>query len=197
MLKVGITGGMGVGKSLVCRLFSLLGAPVYDSDARAKWVMQHHPVLRQELVTAFGPAAFDVVTGQLNRAYLAQTVFHQPDQLTLLNQLVHPRVQQDFTDWVAAQQNRPYVLKEAALMYETSAHQQVNCMIVITAPLPLRVTRIRQRDPHRTEAEIHAIMAKQLDEAEKIKRADYIIYNDEQQLVIPQVIGVHEQLTRN
>lgn len=195
MLKVGVTGGIGSGKSIICRLFALLGIPIYDSDARAKWVMQHHPDLHQELSATFGPAAFEAATGQLNRSYLAQLVFTDPLKLTLLNSLVHPRVKQDFIDWAtAAAKNAPYIIKEAALMYETEAHKQVNKMILVTAPVPLRLTRTRQRDSHRTVADIEAIMQKQLDDTEKIKRADFIITNDEQHLVIPPVLAIHAQL---
>jgi dephospho-CoA kinase len=194
MLKVGITGGIGTGKSIVSRIFALFGIPVYDSDARAKWVMHHHPELRQELIATFGTEVFDAITHQLNRPYLARLAFANPEQLTLLNQLVHPRVKQDFIDWAAAQQNAPYVLKEAALMYETEAHRQVTRMITVTAPLLLRQTRLIARDPHRTLTDIQAIMEKQLSEEEKIKRADFVIYNNDQQLVIPQAIAIHQQL---
>lgn len=194
MLKVGVTGGIGSGKSLVCRLFTLLGIPVYDSDARAKWVMQHHPDLHQELRAAFGPAVFDPATQLLNRSYLAKLVFPNPGQLTLLNSLVHPRVKQDFIHWAAAPTKAPYLIKEAALMYETEAHKQVDTMVLVIAPEALRLTRTLQRDPHRTAPDIRAIMQKQLDDAEKLKRADFIITNDEQHLVIPQVLTIHAQL---
>ncbi|MDQ3291096.1 MAG: dephospho-CoA kinase [Bacteroidota bacterium] len=194
MLKVGVTGGIGSGKSLVCRLFELLGIPVYDSDYRAKWVMQHHLGLRQELIDAFGPQAFDVSSGQLDRKFLAQLVFNNPEKLTLLNSLVHPRVKQDFTDWAAAQTNVPYLIKEAALMYETEAHKQVEKMVLVLAPVSLRLARTQKRDPHRTATDIEAIMQKQLDDSEKIKRADFLIQNDEQQLVIPQVLAIHDKL---
>lgn len=194
MLKVGITGGIGSGKSIISRLFELLGIPVYDSDFRAKWVMQHHLALRQELLGAFGPEAFDATTQQLNRAYLAQMVFSNPRKLALLNSLVHPRVKEDFNDWAAAQINAPYLLKEAALMYETEAHKQVHKIIMVTAPLSLRLARTLKRDSHRSLADIEAIVDKQLDESEKIKRADFIITNNDEEMVIPQVLAVHEQL---
>jgi dephospho-CoA kinase len=194
MLKLGVTGGIGSGKSLVCRVFALLGIPVYDSDSRAKWVMQHLSELQQELRNAFGPKAFDATTGLLNRSYLAQVVFQNPEQLAVLNGLVHPRVKQDFIDWAAAQTKAPYLIKEAALMYETEAHKQVDKMVLVTAPEALRITRTLRRDSHRTAQDIQAIMAKQLTDEEKIKRVDFVIRNDEQQLVIPQVIAIHYQL---
>lgn len=193
MLKVGITGGIGSGKSIVCRVFALLGVPVYDSDFRAKWVMQHDAGLQQELINVFGEKTY-TPTGQLDRPYLANLVFNQPEKLALLNRLVHPRVKDDFTNWVAAYQHHPYILKEAALMYESNAYQQVGKVITVSAPLNLRLTRVLQRDPHRLAADVQAIINKQLSEEERQQRADYIIYNDDQQPVIPQVLALHQDL---
>lgn len=193
MLKVGITGGIGSGKTVVCRIFALLGIPVYDSDFRAKWVMQHDPVLRQALTEAFGDQSYSEA-GVLNRPYLSKIVFNQPQQLTLLNSLVHPRVKVDFEAWSAAQQNAPYILKEAALMYESDAHKQVTKIITVSAPEAVRIARVQHRDPHRQIADIQAIMAKQLPEKERLERADFVLYNDDQQLVIPQVLALHEEL---
>jgi dephospho-CoA kinase len=193
MFKVGITGGIGSGKSIVCRVFTLLGIPVYDSDARAKWVMQHDVVLKDQLQQAFGEKVY-ATSGQLDRPFLSALVFNNPEKLALLNSLVHPRVKVDFEEWVAAQVNAPYLLKEAALMFESNAHQQVNRVITVSAPLEIRLARVLQRDPHRQAADVHAIIDKQISEDERQQRADYIIYNDDQQLVIPQVLALHQQL---
>jgi len=193
MFKVGITGGIGSGKSMVCRVFALLHIPVYDSDGRAKWAMQHDVVLKDQLQQAFGKAVYNA-SGQLDRPFLSALVFHQPEKLALLNSLVHPRVKVDFDEWAAAQVNAPYLLKEAALMFESKAHQQVNRVITVSAPLEIRLARVLQRDPQRQAADVHAIINKQLSEEERQRRADYIIYNDDQQLVIPQVLALHEQL---
>jgi dephospho-CoA kinase len=192
MLKIGITGGIGSGKSVVCRFFALLGIPVYDSDYQAKWVMGHDPVLRQELIHAFGEKVF-TAAGHLDRPYLAALVFNQPHKLAQLNALVHPRVKADFTAWSAAAQ-APYILKEAALMYETEAHKQVQRIITVAAPEALRVARVLQRDPHRQPAEVQAIIDKQLPEADRQARADFVIWNDDRQLVLPQVLAIHQQL---
>jgi dephospho-CoA kinase len=193
MLKVGITGGIGSGKSVVCQVFTLLGIPVYDSDYRAKWVMGHDPLLRGELIRAFGEKVYDA-GGHLNRPYLASLVFNQPRQLALLNSLVHPRVKADFTAWSAAAHQAPYILKEAALMYESEAHKQVQRIITVSAPEALRVARVLQRDPHRQVADVAAIIDKQLPEAERQRRADFVIHNDDRQLVIPQVLAIHQEL---
>ena len=192
MLKVGITGGIGVGKTVVCRMFELLGAPVYDADTRAKWVMHHDPVLKQELTDAFGPEAYDA-TGALNRPFISGIVFNNPERLAQLNGLVHPRVRLDFENWAAAHSAAPYLIKEAALMYESESWRQMDEMIAVYAPLEVRLKRLQQRDPHRTEADIKAIISKQLTEEEKMARANHIIYNDEQQLLIPQVLALHQQ----
>ncbi|WP_114777579.1 dephospho-CoA kinase [Botryobacter ruber] len=192
MLKVGITGGIGVGKTVVCRMFELLGAPVYDADTRAKWVMHHDPVLKQELTAAFGPEAYDA-TGVLNRPFISGIVFNNPERLAQLNGLVHPRVRLDFEKWAAAHAAAPYLIKEAALMYESESWRQMDEMIAVYAPLEVRLKRLQQRDPHRTEADIKAIISKQLTEEEKMARANHIIYNDEQHLLIPQVLALHQQ----
>ncbi|MBB6609476.1 dephospho-CoA kinase [Pontibacter sp. Tf4] len=193
MLKIGITGGIGAGKSIVCRLFALLGVPVYDADTRAKWVMHHDKALKQELTEAFGPEAY-TEAGELNRIYLASVAFHDPQKLELLNSLVHPHVGNDFTKWVEANQQAPYVLKEAALLFESGSWEQLDEIIVVAAPLDIRIKRTLQRDPHRTRHDVEAIIAKQLEEEEKIARAQHIIYNDDQQLLIPQVLQLHKLL---
>ena len=195
MRKIGITGGIGSGKSVVGRLFQVLGVPLYDSDARAKWVMAHDPDLRAALTAAFGPATFDAA-GQLDRPYLARVAFHDPAQLARLNALVHPAVARDFARWAAAQQQagHAYVLKEAALLYESGAYQQLDAIITVFAPLALRQARLLRRDPHRTPADVAAIMARQLSEEEKMRRADYVIHNDDQQLVLPQVLAAHGEI---
>lgn len=190
MLKIGITGGIGTGKTIVTRLFALLGVPVYDSDARAKWVMHHDAILRQELIAAYGPEAF-TAQGDLNRPYLASIVFNNPQRLAALNAIVHPRVRADFEGWARLHTNKPYILKEAALMYESDAWKQMDEIITVFAPMEVRMKRLQQRDAHRSEEEIKAIIEKQLSEDEKMKRAQHIIYNDEQTLLIPQVLELH------
>ncbi|NDK57275.1 dephospho-CoA kinase [Pontibacter fetidus] len=191
MLKIGITGGIGVGKSVVCRMFALLGIPVYDADTRAKWVMRYDEALKQELTAAFGPEAY-TPDGELNRIYLAQAAFHNPENLKLLNSLVHPHVGKDFTDWVESNQTAPYIVKEAALMYESEAWRQMDEIIAVFAPMEVRIKRLLQRDPHRTQQDIEAIISKQLKEEDKMARAQHVIYNDDQQLLIPQVLQLHE-----
>jgi len=168
-----------------------MGVPVYDSDARAKWVMHHDPELRHNLTHSFGPDVYDAA-GNLNRAYLAQKVFHNAAELAKLNGLVHPQVRKDFFRWLEAQDDAPYILKEAALMFESKAHTQVDYVLTVSAPSPLRIARTLLRDPHRSVAEVEAIIDKQLPEQERINRSQYVLYNDDRQLVLPQVVELHQ-----
>lgn len=195
MLRIGITGGIGSGKSVVSRVFGLLGIPLYDSDQRARWVMEHDTLLRDQLATTFGPDTYSP-TGKLNRSALARTVFTDPAQLARLNALVHPRVGEDFTRWATMRQaaGAPYILKEAALLFESGAYKTLDRIITVDAPLAVREARVLRRDPHRTAADIQAIIGKQLGEYERQQRAHYLIHNDDVQLVLPQVLALDAQL---
>lgn len=191
-LQVGITGGIGSGKSLVCRIFACLGIPVYDADSRAKVLMTTDGILVEQIKKEFGNLSFGA-DGSLNRTYLAAEVFSRPERLEKLNQLVHPRVAEDYQRWASGQQLAPYVIREAALMYEAGADKTVDRMIVVRAPEALRIQRVLQRDRNRTEDEVRNILNRQWPEEEKVKRADFLIDNDETQLVIPQVLSLHEK----
>jgi dephospho-CoA kinase len=192
MLRIGITGGIGSGKSIVSRLFHALGVPIYDADSRARWVMENDPELRQQLIAAFGPDTYDQA-GQLNRQVLAGSVFRNPELLARLNALVHPHVGTDFERWAALQQQagHAYVLKEAALLFEAGSYKQLDRIITVFAPLLVRQARVLRRDPHRSASDVQAIMAKQLSEEEKVQRADYVLINDDVQPLLPQVLALH------
>lgn len=195
MLKVGVTGGIGSGKSTVCRIFAVLGVPVYDADSRAKWLQTHDEHLRGQIVEHFGVSAY-LPDGMLNRTYMAAQVFNNPEKLQLLNSLVHPRVAQDSAQWLEQQQaaGKPYAIKEAALMIESGSYRQLDVLILVTAPDEVRIARVLKRDPHRSREEVAAIIGKQMPESEKMKYADYVVVNDGSQMLIPQVIGLHRQL---
>jgi len=197
MLRIGITGGIGSGKSVVCRLFQVLGVPVYDADSRAKWVMAHDAALRAELEQTFGAETFDA-EGRLNRGHLAQVAFNDPARLARLNGLVHPHVGRDFEQWAETQRQlgHAYIVKEAALLFEAGSYRQLDRVITVFTPLPVRQARVLLRDPHRTAADILAIVGKQLSEEEKQRRADYVLYNDDQQLLIPQVLKLDAEFRR-
>ena len=193
MLRIGITGGIGSGKSIASRLFHALGVPVYDADSRARWLMEHDAGLRQQLIAAFGPDTYDAA-GRLNRPVLAGAVFRDPALLARLNALVHPHVGTDFEQWASARQHagHAYVLKEAALLFEAGSDKQLDRVITVFAPLAVRQARVLRRDPHRSPADVQAIMSKQLSEAEKMQRASHVLINDDVQALLPQVLTLHE-----
>jgi dephospho-CoA kinase len=192
-LLVGITGGIGSGKSTVCKLFSLLGIPVYTADERAKWLMAQDPELRNQISNTFGEAAYSS-TGELNRTFLAESVFPNPEKIAQLNALVHPAVKKDFEQWIASQ-TAPYLIKEAALLFETGAAKALDYVINVSSPLRIRTARILLRDPHRSEEQVNQIINQQLPDEEKNELADFCIKNTDNKLLIPQVLEVHEQLS--
>lgn len=191
MKTVGITGGIGAGKSIVCRIFQVLGVPVYDADTRAKVLMNEHEAIKNRVVELFGPESY--LDGGLNRVHIGKIAFHQPELLEQLNHVVHPAVAEDFGIW-RNQQQSSYVLKEAALLVENGSYQALDHLIVVAAPEEIRTSRVLQRDTHRNLKDVQAIMERQTSEAEKAKVADWIIHNDGSQLVIPQVLELHATL---
>lgn len=193
-LKIGVTGGIGAGKSVVCRIFAALGVPVYDADSRARGLMTADPELVRQVKGHFGEAAY-TPDGLLNRVYLAEEVFANDQQLALLNSLVHPRVGLDFEKWMKQQGKVPYVIKEAALIFEAGSHKGLDAVVTVTAPEELRVRRTIIRDEHRSRKQIQEIMQKQLPEEERVNRADYRILNDDKTLIIPQVWRLHKSFT--
>ncbi|MGF6850051.1 dephospho-CoA kinase [Chitinophaga sp. W3I9] len=190
MLKIGITGGIGSGKSTVSRIFELLGVPVYYADDRAKDIMVRDPELAAQVKHHFGEEMYDA-RGALNRKLLGNIVFNDKDKLALLNSLVHPATIRDSDNW-AQQQHTPYVLKEAALLFETESFHHLDQVIAVFAPQPLRIHRVMKRD-NVTRNEVLARMYKQIDETIKMRLSDHVIYNDEQHMVIPQVLDLHKK----
>lgn len=192
LLQIGITGGIGSGKSIICRIFQSMGIPVYDADSRARWIMNNHDILREEVKAEFGEEAYNQ-EGQLNRPYMAAQVFNSGDRVKKLNALIHPKVGADYLQWTKQHPEAPYLLKEAALMFESQSYLVLDKVITVYAPEEVRIQRVLNRDPHRSEAQIKAIFGKQLAEEEKIKRADFVVYNDDQKMVLPQVLELHAQ----
>ena len=195
-LKVGITGGIGVGKSVVALIFSKLGIPIYDADTRAKWLMANHADLIQEIKANFGEESY-LDNGEINRRYLAEKVFIDKSNIQKMNSLVHPRVGEDTLAWARECEGKfPYILKEAALLYESGGDKGLDKIIVVTASIEVRIARIQKRDPQRSKEEILGIISKQMPDEEKIKRADFLIYNDGETLLIPQVLRLHHLLLK-
>src|SRR5258708_12662948 len=172
-LQVGITGGIGSGKSLVCHIFLCLGAPVYDADNYAKNLMTTDALLVEQIKMEFGPESYNP-DGSLNRSYLSQVTFGHQDRMEKLNNLVHPPVASAYVNWAERHQHRPSLLREAALLYEAGTYRSVDKMIVVSAPERIRIQRVLVRDVNRTKEEIKAILKSQWPEEEKLKKADYI-----------------------
>lgn len=194
-MAVGITGGIGSGKSLISKIFEALGVSVYYADDRAKWLQIHDPKLIELIKKHFGSQAY-TEKGDLNRTFLAEQVFNNDEKLTLLNNLVHPRVAEDFQQWQEKHVDSPYVLKEAALLFETGSYKSLHKIINVNAPVELRIKRVMLRDIHRSRQQILAIMAKQWQDEERTKMADFNINNNESSLIVPEVLRIHRTLVR-
>lgn len=189
-LKIGLTGGIGSGKSTVAKMFELLNVPVYYADAASKRLYHTDTHLMASLKKHFGE---DIYTnGKLNRAKLAAIVFHDKAQLALLNSLVHPPTIRDAEEWLAGQ-TAAYVVKEAALLFESGSVAGLDYVIGVYAPVHLRIKRVRDRDGISRE-EVQARMQKQISETIKMRLCDFVINNGEQELVIPQVMALHQKL---
>ncbi|SKB55644.1 dephospho-CoA kinase [Dyadobacter psychrophilus] len=188
-LQIGITGGIGSGKSVVCKLFSCLGIPVYNADSRAKWLTNHNLQIIKSVVALLGSDAYDA-EGLYNTSYVSSLVFKNEDLLKKLNAIIHPVVMQDTADWVENHATSPYVVKEAAIMNKAGDRNALDFVVVVEAPLELRVSRILQRDK-RSEDEIRAIVKRQVSDEERKKVADFFINNDEESALIPQVLKLH------
>lgn len=191
-LKIGITGGIGSGKTFICKLFQMLGVPVYNADEEAKKLMNTDSRIREKLVAQFGQAVYK--DGQLDRAFLARVVFSDAQKLQILNSIVHPIVIQEAKDWAARQKTR-YSLKEAALLFESGSYKELDYTILVTAPLDLRVQRVMHRDGM-TEQQVRERISKQLSDEEKLQLADFVIVNDGITPLLPQVWTLHQKFLK-
>ncbi|MEG1606866.1 MAG: dephospho-CoA kinase [Mucinivorans sp.] len=190
MLKVGLTGGIGSGKSTVAAILQTLGVAVYYADDRAKFLMQH--TLRDEICHIFGREAFDS-NRLLNRAYIAQSVFSDSSLLCQLNSLVHPSVERDFEQWATEQHSAAYVVQEAAILVESGAYKKMDTIVVVLSPLELRVQRVCARDGLHAQDVLSRINS-QMSELERESYANYTILADETELLTPQVLALHRKL---
>lgn len=175
MLKIGITGGIGSGKSFICDKFAKLGVPVYNADERAKYLMHNDQEVRSQLTEFFGQEIFS--NNQLDRKLLASKVFNNKASLEKLNSIVHPAVQKDTENWLKLHQNQPFVIKEAALLFETGSYKQLDKTILVSADEDVRIARVMERDKVSKE-EVESRIKNQMDELDKMSLADYIINND-------------------
>lgn len=190
MLKVGITGGIGSGKSTVAAIFEILGHPVFYADAAAKQLMNSNTTIIKGIQSLFGEKSY--INGAYNREFVASVVFQDVEKLNALNQLVHPITIAAAEDWMQLQ-TTPYCLKEAALIFESHAEKKLDLIIGVYAPPAVRINRIMQRD-NISKEQVLARMRKQMNEDDKMRLCDYVIQNDETRLLVPQVIALHQLL---
>jgi dephospho-CoA kinase len=194
MFKVGITGGIGSGKTTICKIFELQNIPVFYADLQAREIMNTDEQLITEVKEVFGA---DIYTseGILNRSKLAKLVFNNASLLAELNSTVHPAVFRAFDKWVM-QQTAPYVIKEAALLFESGSFKDCDATILVKSPYNLKIKRVVDRDSI-AEADVVKRMAKQMDDSEKEKLCDYLLQNNEQELLIPQVLKLHHEFLKS
>ena len=190
MMVVGLTGGIGSGKTTVAKEFQKLGIPLYIADIEAKKLMQGSKIIKRKLIQLFGEEAY--LEGQLNRSFLASRIFGDDALLSKMNAIVHPKVKSHFERWLK-KQNAPYIIKEAAIIFENDLQAQYDYIILVTADIDERIKRLKRRD-NSSEEQIKAIMSKQMDDASKIKLSDYVIENNTLEALPEQVLKIHAQL---
>lgn len=190
MLKVGITGGIGSGKSTVCQVFETLGIPVFYADQAARYLMEHDAALIDSIKLLFGNEAYK--GSKLDRERIATIVFQKPGILEQLNAIVHPATLRYGKQWMEAQKS-PYAIKEAAIFFESGSYKDMDVMIGVHAPQTLRIFRTMQRDGI-TQEKVLERMSNQMDDDEKMKRCDHVIINDDHTAILPQVLNIHELL---
>ncbi len=191
MIKIGLTGGIGSGKSFVSKIFAELGIPVYNSDVEAKKLYIREDV-NAKMKEKFGQEVY-LSDGQINKVYLANIIFNDRKALDYVNSIIHPLVKEHFEQWLNKQDYAQYIIKEAAILFESGAYKEMDKIIAVTAPLELRIKRVMLRDKTDKEIVLNKI-EKQLPDEEIIKRSDFHIINDEQRALLPQILKIHEQL---
>jgi len=190
MVRVGLTGGIGSGKSTVAQIFEVLGIPVYYADIEAKRLMNEDPAIRSSIIKNFGEDSY--TNNSLNRKYISSIVFSDPAKLEILNSIVHPATKKDSESWMQ-RQTTSYAIHEAALIFEAKVNERLDYVIGVSSPQELRIKRAMERDKVSRE-EILNRMNKQFDEETKITNCDFVLINDEQQLLILQVVELNEKL---
>ena len=191
-VKIGITGGIGAGKSIVCKIFMSFNIPVYNADERARYLMNNDPRLISLIKKRFSEKAY--VNGKVDSTFLSTMVFNDDSQLKSLNEMVHPAVFSDFETWLHQHRKYEIIIKEAALLFESGSYAELDKVILVYCPLETRINRIIMRDPHRSRRDIEKIIERQMPDPEKKKMADFLITNDDLNPVIPQVLDILEKI---
>jgi len=190
-IKVGITGGIGSGKSFISRIFETLSIPTYDADKQAKELMNSDPEIKEKLIAAFGANTYNS-SGELDRPYLSDVVFKDEKKLKKLNDIVHPIVINHGNRW-GEKQKGPYSLKEAALLFESGSYKNLDYTILVTSPLELRIKRVMDRD-QTSRQQVESRISKQMSDQEKLPLADMVILNDGHTPLLPQIMDIHNFL---
>ena len=188
---VGLTGGIGSGKTTVAQIFKSLDVPVYNADEEAKLLMQNSTAIQQELINLLGEDCY--INGQLNRSFVASRVFTNPRLLEKINAIVHPKVATHFEQW-CSNQNAPYVIKEVAILFETNTQHLFDFIITVTAPVETRIQRVMDRD-HKSKKEVMSIMNNQLPDSEKINQSNFVIFNEEISDLEDKSVLIHNKIT--
>lgn len=191
MLKIGLTGGIGSGKTTVAKIFVSLGIPVFFADSEARKLMEHSPDLIRSVKCSFGDESY--IENELNRKYLANVVFSDPVKLKKLNSIVHPAVSKQFETWAVEYTDKPYVIEEAALLFETGIYKSFDYTVLVTAPVSKRIERVMLRDKV-SDSEVLKRMEAQMSDEEKIINSHFLIFNDDQNMVLNQTLALHEKL---
>ncbi len=191
MLKIGLTGGIGSGKSLVADIFRILGIPVYNADERARQLLNTSTSIKTALSNRYGADIYN--SNGIDREKLAAIIFQDHKELDFVNSVVHPVVKENFFSWANNQKEVPYVIEEAAILFESGAYKTMDYTIAVTAPKELRINRVVKRDRVKKEQVLSRIQH-QLPEEESISRADFVMINDEKELIVPQVIAIDKKL---
>jgi len=193
MLKIGLTGGIGSGKTYISDVFRELGIPVYHADAEAKRIMENDPAVGRLVQSLLGPDSY--INGKLNRKYIGQVVFSDKKKLEALNSIVHPAVQQDFNKWSLSHSDQPYVVKEAAILFEAGGAEEMDHTIFVKAKIETRIARVVERDQV-SEQMVRDRIDKQMDDLEKEKLADFVINNEIGSMILPQIVDLHNKFLK-
>ncbi|WP_242157658.1 dephospho-CoA kinase [Aestuariivivens sediminis] len=193
MIIVGLTGGIGSGKTTVANVFKALGVPIYIADEEAKRLMNTSKVIKRKLIALFGEEAY--LDGKLNKSFLAKVIYNDRSHLEQMNAIVHPKVARHFKKWVLKQQNSPYVIKEVAILFENDGHKACDYVITVTAPKELKIKRLLNREENSIKR-IEAIMRNQWDDNERVPLSDFVIENIDLENTKEQVLKIHKEITQ-
>ena len=191
---LGITGGIGSGKSTVSKIFEVLDIKIYQSDDMAKYLMENDNKLISSIINSFGEESY--IDGKINKEYISKNVFYDKEKLKTINNLVHPVVINDFKKWCLINKNEKILIKEAALLFESKSYKELDFIIYVYAEKKLRISRILKRDSYRTKDQIEHIIKSQLTDKESFEKADYILENNEKSLLLPEVIDLYEKIRK-